>query len=515
MRRNLSLQRQYLWLFLIAFAVRLLVAAFIPEPGYMDTAYYTVQGLRLAEGDGATEPYLWHYLNAPDSLLHPAFGYWMPLPSLLVAPFWAVSHTFFAAQIPFALLSALLAVLGAHIAWKITGRRAHFWVAGMLLTFSVYFFPFWTLPETFAPFALFGSLCLWAGGHYWEDQLTSKRIRWIAIASGASVLAYLTRSDGLLLVGIALLLPILRRDWKALITAGCVTLVFFAPWIAYNLNARGTLLPTGGTQALWLKDYDDIFCYRCALSLRTYLDWGWHAIAKSKVDALLWNLRTLLVVVGFIFLWPFAIIGGWRLRKAPAFVLAWGYLLLLFGAMTFGFSFPGPRGGFFHSAGALLPYVVTAGIVGIGRTVVWAGRRRGWNIPQAQNVFLWGFVLLAIVMSGMAASPKLSAWRQANDLYRDVDDWIRSHSSKICPVLVGNPPSFWYATRTPALMVPNEDAATTTEVAQRYAACWMFLDANHPQPLADLYAAGQSEDWVLITQWGTGKLYERVWRDSE
>lgn len=510
MRENPNRRRPYVWLFLMVLAVRLLVAALIPEPGYMDTAYYTVQGLRLAEGDGATEPYLWHYLDAPDSLLHPAFGYWMPVPSLLVAPFWAISRTFFAAQVPFAAVSALFAVLGAHIARKITQRRTYFWIAGLLLAFSVYFFPFWTLPETFAPFALFGALSLWAGGQYWEEQTTRKRLRWIALAAGASVLAYLTRSDGMLLVGLLLLLPVLRKDWKALVIAGCVTVLVVSPWIAYNLTVRGTPLPTEGTQTLWLKDYDDIFCYHCELSLSTYLDWGWQAIVKSKVDALAWNLRTLLVVVGFIFLWPFTIIGGWRLRKTPALVLAWSYLLMLFSAMTFGFSFPGPRGGFFHSAGALLPYVVTAGIVGITRAIAWVGRRRGWNIPQAQTVFLWGFVLLAMIISGMAAAPKLAAWQQANDLYRRVDAWITAHDAQTCPILVGNPPNYWYVTRTPALMVPNEDIGTTTEVAQRYGACRLLLDANHPQPLADFYATGQSEAWVLVAQFGTGKLYVYV-----
>lgn len=501
--------RAYLWLFLGVFALRLIVAALIREPGYMDTAYYTVQGLRLTEGAGATEPYLWNYLDAPEGLPHLAFGYWMPLPSLLVAPFWRLNPTFFAAQIPFALLSALLAVLGGYIARTVSGRWEHFWAAGLLLTFSVYFFPFWTLPETFAPFALCGVLALWAGGRYWE----SRAVRWAALAAATAVLAYLTRSDGLLLVALALVLPVLKRDGKGLVMTGMITLLVLAPWLIFNLRTRGTLLPTGGTQTLWLTNYDDIFCYQCELTLRRYLEWGWSAIVQSKLDALAWNLRTLLAVVGYIFLWPFAIIGGWRLRKSPAFVLAWGYLLLLFAAMTFAFSFPGPRGGFFHSAGALLPFIVAAALVGIERTVAWIGHKRGWNILQAQRVFLWGFVLLAVILSGLVTAPKLNAWRQANTLYAQAAAWLAEHDAEACPVLVGSPPNFWYVARIPALIAPNEDADIVAEAARRYGACWLLLDANRPKPLADFYAGVANPHWEMRVEWETGKLYQLVTPD--
>lgn len=503
-----ELRRARRWIFLGALAVRLLMAALIREPGYMDTAYYTVQGIRLAEGQGATEPYLWHYLDDPAGLPRPAFGYWMPLPSLLTAPFWAVGRSFFAAQVPFAVLSALLAVLGAQLAWETSGRMRHTWAAGGLLTFSAYFFPFWTLPETFAPFALFGALCLWGGGRYWRMAgRTGGGARWAALAAGAAALAYLTRSDGLLLIALALALPLLRRDVRGGLAALLALALLLAPWMAYNLHARGTPLPTGGTRTLWLTTYDDIFCYRCDLSPRAYLEWGWAPILRSKLDALAWNLRTLLAVVGYIFLTPLALVGGWHLRRRPTFVLAWGYLLLLFAAMTFAFTFPGPRGGFLHSAGALLPFIVAAGLTGVDRAVIWAGRRRGWNIPQAQQVFTGGLVALAVVMSVMLTPPKLQGWHRAHNLHRKAGAWLRAHDAADCPVLVGSPPNFWYATRIPALMVPNEPPGTAAQVAERYGACWMLLDVHHPQPMRDLYATDRSPYWDLTVAWERGKLY--------
>ncbi len=501
-------KRAYLILLGVALLVRLAMALLIPDPGYMDTAYYTVMGQRIARGLGATEPFLWNYLDDPSGLPAPAFGYWMPLPSILAAPFWAIGGSFFVMQAPFALCSALLVVLGVHIAWRATGRMHVVWGAGGLLIFSGYYFPMWTLPETFAPFALCGAVALWAGGRYWGNR----KMAWAALMAGAATLAYLTRSDGLLLVAMALGLPLLRRDGRSLVVSALVVALLLTPWFLYNLDARGALMPTGGTRTLWLTEYDDHYCYECVLSPQSYLAWGWGNILRSKWEALVWNAKTLLGVLGYVILAPLAVIGGWRLRDRPAFVLAALYLALLFGAMTFAFSFSGPRGGFFHSGGALLPFIVTAGLVGLNRSIVWLGGQRNWHIAQAQRVFTAGLVIIALGMSLALAAPKLVAWREANAPYRRVGAWmdtlVDGAPAPTDPVLVGNPPGFWYATHIPALAVPNEDAATTARLAERYGARWLLLDENRPAPLASLYQSEGGADWVLVMQWEDGyKLY--------
>lgn len=518
-------RRVYLILLGAALLVRLAMALLISEPGYMDAAYYTVMGQRIAGGQGATEPFLWNYLDDPSGFPAPAFGYWMPLPSILAAPFWAIGKSFFAMQMPFALCSALLVVLGAHIAWRTTGRMHMVWGAGGLLIFSAYYFPVWTLPETFAPFALCGAVVLWTGGRFWEHP----KVTWAALMAGAATLAYLTRSDGLLLVAMALALPLLRRDGRSLVVSVLVVALLLTPWFLYNLDARGALMPTGGTRTLWLTEYDDHYCYQCALSPQRYLAWGWGNILRSKWDALVWNAKTLLGVLGYVALAPLALIGGWRLRERPAFVLAALYLALLFSAMTFAFSFSGPRGGFFHSGGALLPFIVTAGLVGLNRSIVWLGGQRNWNIAEAQRVFTAGLVVIALGMSMALTAPKLAAWRDASAPYRWVVAWLEMYTQEraldlACPVLVGNPPGFWYATRIPALAVPNEDAATAANLAERYGACWLLLDENRPAPLAPLYESDgciacytgetcdEDIDWTFVASWADGHRLYRLSR---
>ncbi|MBE9506962.1 MAG: hypothetical protein IMY86_02845, partial [Chloroflexi bacterium] len=58
-------RRDLLVLFLLSLAVRLVTAALTCRPGYMDPAYYAAGAVRLAEGGGLTEPFLWNYLDDP------------------------------------------------------------------------------------------------------------------------------------------------------------------------------------------------------------------------------------------------------------------------------------------------------------------------------------------------------------------------------------------------------------------------------------------------------------------
>ncbi len=489
-------------LFAAALIIRLTVALLIPEPGYMDAAYYTANGIRLAEGQ-ATEPFVWNYLDAPQTLPVPAFGYWMPLPSLLMAPFWRIAPSFLAAQLPFVILSALWTTLGAYIAWKTTGQRRIAWGVGGLLCFSGYYFPYWTLPETFTPYAFLGTVALWSAGRYAERGGR----KWAVFAAAAASLAYLTRADGLLLMAVVLLPPLRRRDGWSVAAMGGAMAAVLAPWIAYNLAVRGRPLPTGGTATLWLTTYDDLFCYRCDLSPRTYWAWGWRAILRSKWDALVWNIQTLLAVLGYVILAPFAVVGGWRLRRQRAFALAWLYLLVLFTAMTLAFTFPGPRGGLFHSGGMLLPFITTAGLVGLDRAVGWLGGKRGWSLPQAKHAFTWGMVGIAVLMSLLLTPPKLQKWQRANAAYRQVGAWLRAAEANPCAVLVGDAPRFWLLNRIPALSIPNEKSTVAAEVARRYGACWLYLDKDHPRPLRPLYESEGDTAWELVHRWREGKLY--------
>ena len=548
-------RRAWLMIFCLSLVVRLLTAWLLTGPPYMDAYYYTVGAWRLAEGDGFTEPFLWHYLDDQTGIPRPGFLYWMPLPSILAAPFVRVGallsptppspfdkfragspgaggsvpllgRSFLVAQLPFVLLSALLPLVGYSIAWQTTGRRRHAWATGLLVLFSGLFFPYWTLPESFAPFALFGSLALWLAGcwvldtGYWILDVG----RWLLIGLLAG-LSHLTRADGILLLPIVALAPLLSHLNKLgtpippsqsrtthhapRFTHHVLRIMFYVlrstvvilgyllvmgPWFLRNLSVIGTPLSPAGAKTLWLTTYDDFFCYGCDLSFRSYLAWGWGNIVHSKLFALWANFQRLLAEDCLVFLLPFVLIGLYRLRRRLPFTLSLMYLFLLYLAHSLVFTFPGWRGGFFHSSGALLPFLYTAAMEGLDAAVRWvARRRRGWNVRQARPVFTAGSVVMAIFLSLYSGLSKLPSWRNADQIYREIGTWLTTRgvpSSTI--VMVGNPPGFWYHTGRPAAVVPNGGVEDLLMVAERYHVKYLLLDRNCPAPLAALYAGEES-----------------------
>lgn len=574
------------WLILLglALAVRLLVACLLTGPPYMDAYYYTVGAGRLAlpqEGDieggslrsfpfmgngtGFTEPFLWHYLDDPAGLPRPGFLYWMPLPSILAAPFVALSspstgsaplesRSFLIVQLPFVLLSALLPLVSYFVALQTTGSQRHAWAAGLLTIFSGFFFPYWTLPETFAPFALFGSLALWLAGAGYGMLDTG---RWCVV--GVLVgLAHLTRADGFLLLPVVVLAPLVlsrprphtspsaerkgrpgqplgraqgpplqrlratRVACNALPGFFCALvfvilgyLLVMGPWFLRNAALIGAPLSSAGAQTLWLTNYDDLFCYGCDLSPRTYLAWGWDNILHSKFYALWVNFQRLWAEDCLIFLLPFVLIGLYRLwrnpvesgghKVRPVFILSTVYLVLLYLIHSLAFTFPGWRGGFFHSSGALLPFLLVAGMDGLDATVRWAARRRrGWNVRVAYRVFTTGVVVLAILLSLYVAMSTWPSWRNVGQVYREIEARLaRRGVSRDAIVMVGNPPAFWYHARRPAVVVPNGSVEDLLNVAVRYGVEYVVLDQNRPAPLAGLYAGEESNARLAeVASWG-------------
>jgi hypothetical protein len=508
-------RRDLLWLFLLALTVRLAVAALIPRPGYMDPAYYAAGAVHLAQGGGLNEPFIWNYLDAPAGIPHPGFLYWMPLPSLLAAPFAALfPGSFFALQLPFALLSALLPLVGYAVAWEATGVRRPAWVVGLLTLFSGFFFHHWTLPETFAPFALFGSLALWLAA--WTGSWRAGLLVGLLVG-----LAHLTRADGILLLPVVALAPLVsfqsrntRRGWSLVIGHWSLTvlgyLLVMTPWFVRNLSLIGAPVSPAGAKTLWLRTYDDVFCYECDLSLNSYLAWGWGNILRSKLWALWVSLERFLAEDCLVFLLPFVLIGLYRLRRRSPFAISLVYFLLIYLLHSLAFTFPGARGGFFHASAVLLPFLFTAGVEGLDAMVGWASRRRRWDRRQAVLVFHTAAVAAAVALSLYAAAGKVPAWWGADEAYLEIHRWLDAHAvPDSTVVMVGNPPGFWYHTHRAAVVVPNGDADTLLEVCARYNVGYVVLDENRPHALAGVYEGAETVrlELVAVLDGGQVRLY--------
>ena len=483
-----------------AVAVLCCVTLPVDQPGTMDSHYCYSGGRSLLENRAFVEPYIWNYLDAPPSLPAPSHLYWMPLPSILVAVSQALAgSTFRVAQLPFLLLAATLPIVSYMTCWTLSRNRRHALVAGWLTILSGFYVPYWALPETFAPFAVVGSLALFSIGQWVEGHKPA----WLLAAGILAGLGHLCRADGMLLIVVIILsvlatrrgLPSRRLAWALSFVIGGYLLVM-APWFVRNWQVIGAPLPTAGTKTIFLRDYDEIFSYGTPLTLGRYLDWGWHNILRSKLVAAWTNLQTFVAVNNLVFLTPLTLVGLWQLRHRPFIWPTLFYGLALYGAMTLVFTFPGMRGGLFHSSAALLPLTFAAAMVGLDTAVDWIARRRpSWRPQGAKRFFSISALLLAAGLSAFVYQQRVigdgtwsdPAWNRTDEAMVLVGKWLKAQPEADPVVMVGNPPAFHFHTGLQTIVIPNENIDRTLAAAQRYGARYLILDRNYPAPLGDLY----------------------------
>lgn len=531
-----SFRSDLLILLALALAVRFVAALPQQQPNYMDAAYYYVNGVNLAQGRGFVEDFIWNYLDAPGPPPRPGHLYWMPLTSVLAWLGMAVAGiSYRAAQLPFIIVSALLAPISCYTAYLLTGRRGLSWLAGLFAIFSGFYFPFWTAIDNFTPFAVAGSLSLLLAGqglavggrrsavgsqknsellipkgHFVTNYQSPifnllRSPAFLLFCSGAFAgLAHLSRADGPLLLIVIIPVCVLhapratghgpRVAYYLVVRSGLFLLagylLIMTPWFVRNWQAVGTPLPGGGAQTIWLANYDDLFSYNRELSPQTFLAQGWGSIIQGRWWALTSNLQTVLAVWGMIFLAPLALLGGWRLRWHLLIQLAALYAGLLFVVMTLVFAFPGARGGLFHSGAALLPFIYAVAVAGLDMAVDWAAaRRRGWRASAAKRVFGLGLVVIAVALSSFIYYQRVlkdNRWNSADRYYPAIAAWV-SRQNPNAVVMVGNPPAYRYHGGGLSVIIPNENLETTLQAAAEYGVEFLVLDGNHPAPLAGLY----------------------------
>lgn len=501
-----------LLLLALAQAVVLSAVAFFQHgPGYMDAEYYAVLGRRIALGAGATEPFLWNYLDDPQGVPHPAFGYWAPLSALLAAlgfRCW-ISGGYAAARLPFLALGILLPPLTALLTWRLTRRRGLAWFAGGAALASGYYLPYWPVTETFTPTAVLGG-AFWLLLLAWEDSPHP----WAALGLGLlSAGIHLTRNEGLLwllVAGVAIAVRTSgasRRRHLALLLGGY--LLGMGPrWVA-NLHTWGALSPSGSLRVLWLTTYDELFAYPAARL--TPAHW-WQAGPATWLAAWMWalrrNLLTAWAVQGQIVLLPFVAWGFWRARRRLTVQVALGGWLALLGVMTVLFPFPGARGGFFHAGAALQPLLWALAAVGGEAALRWAAHKRGWAWPQAAWVLGGGTLAVLALLSALVVAqrvigpdPRHPVWTASERRYARLGQTLaRRNGGTLPPVLINNPPAWaWVHGDAPAFVIPDGGPDTAAAVARRYHVRWMWLEKNHPPGLDALYAHPLAEDaWRYV-----------------
>jgi len=480
------MRRTYLFLFLLGLAVPAFIARYQPAPGYLDSDYYFAGGVQLATGAGFSEPYLWNYLDGANALPHPSHSYWMPLASMVAAlGMWLTGQTTYAAgRLFFLLIAACVPPLTAALAYQFSKRRDLAFTSGILAVFCVFNAPFVGVTDNFGIFMLLGALYFLVLTHWMKTP--QRKINWLALGI-LSALLNLSRSDGLLWLGISLLLALSAAQRKplnfALVLLGF--LFVMSPWYIRNWNLYGTLMAPGGSRVLWLTQYDQTFAYPPnLLTPQSFWAQGWRVIFTQRAAAFGVNLQSGFAAHGGIILFPFIISGvlyAWKDQRVKIAVLAW--LILLF-VMSFLFPFAGARGAFFHAGAALQPIWWALTPLGLEFILV-SLRKRGIGNDNNRLVFRAMLVMVTVMLTAYVVNFRLFVlgWGEGEDAYPSVEAFLVEHGAQPDDVVViGNPPGYWLETRRAAIALPYGGASAIRAVAEQFDAKYLILEPRNRPP---------------------------------
>lgn len=542
-------QRDLLVFYLLSVAVNAVVALLVSSPGYPDAFYYFNGAVTLASGGPLIERYIWNYTAAPLALPVPAFGYWQPLPSVLGAlgiRLLPGLPAFGAAQVVFTMLAGLIPVLTYLVAEQIIGSapgpavvQRHARLAAALAMFSGIYLMYWSLPESFTPFALAG-----AGALILATVARRSGRRWLWLVAGALAgLGHLSRADGMLLVpvlvvsvflwprGLGKSRPALSPVEMLLAVLSIIAgyLIVMAPWFARNLREFGSLQAPGGLNTLWLVEYNDMFNYPPNLSPQRFFAAGSAAILGTRARALLLNLATFVSVHNLVFLTPLTLIGWGRRWRSDALLPATLYGGGLFLAMSIPFALPGMRGGWLHSGAALVPFVAATAAVGLNDVVTWvADRRSDWDVREAYRVFSAAAVVFAAVISAAMVLVRVVgmddlatvAWNEPVAIYSQVGDVLDGDDASTDARVMSNDPSGIYAlTGHGGVPIVNGNEADLLRAADDYDVEYLVIDENLPDGLLTLFSDGPDSprlaQMAQIGEGGDAVVVYRILPDTE
>lgn len=474
-------RRDLLLLCFLALLIGGVISTQLGHPGYTDAFYYFNAGKNLAVGRGLTDDALWTFIGEPATLPAPSHLYWMPMPSIIAGvsmSLWGAS--FKGAQVLFIPFYAGLVGLTYWLTIRLGGSRRSAWIASLCALGSGYFLPYWFTTETFSPYGLLGAGALIGIG---LGRATGK-VRFFGLAGTLCGLAHLTRNDGLLLIvclmGAALWpgLPGARSRRAAFIGLAAYLLVML-PWFGRMMQVSGAILPAGGLETAWMRSYDEIANYPPEIAFSDFWAWGLDNIVRSRLEALILNGQTFLLVEGMILFAPLMLVALWQRRRDPMLSGFWLYMPALHITMTVVFPFPGTRGGLFHSAAALLPFWMALGVLGLEGVIAWAAKKRRWRANEAKLIFsslalLWiGYLSLSVTLG------KINAW--GGTLYAEL---------KLPPdavVMVNDPSAVYYFKELGGVVLPNAAPAAIPEIARRYGVTHVVVDAGRTPPMEDLW----------------------------
>jgi 4-amino-4-deoxy-L-arabinose transferase-like glycosyltransferase len=470
---------------LLALIARVVAATIVDYAPYTDPAYYTLVAERLATGHGFTVPVVWSFLEVGSRIPDPATlpvasnGHWMPLTSIISGGFMAVlGPTWRAGQVPMVLLSTLLVPLTYQVGWELWGRRSVALLGAILAIFAGPLLIYYPTIENFAVFGTAGAFSLYSATHALRSP---KPGPWLVASGAFAGLATLARVDGLLLtVAPAIAWLFLRglrdrRMWAWGFAAAIAFLAVMAPWLIRNAIVFGSPFPSAGGHTLWITSYNEQFSIGQPVDAAHYVAWGWANIIGSKLSSWIDVLGHTAVLLGGTFFLTF--IPGlwihWRRPELRPFIGYWVLMVLVMGAV---FTFHAPRGAFYHSAPAWLPFALPMAVASLAPVASAAGRV--WPFlrrPQTHRFLSVVATAGAIVLSLVGSSVIYNQWDRSHRLDATAARFFQQQGATSDVVMYADPATLAILSGNPGVAPPFDPFPVVRQVLDAYHVRWLVV----------------------------------------
>jgi hypothetical protein len=497
-----------LGLFALALAVRSILAATFPDPGYPDGAYYVEVARSVGAGRGFNVDFLWTFIEvggripADPHLPVPSNAHWAPLASMVQVPFiWLLGPSIGASLIPFVLIGALAAPLAWAIARDAGASRMVRLGAGFLGAVPAAATVFTAQPNNVALTMVFGGGALW---------LTARGLnahpRSFAMAGLLVGLATLARTDGLLLAAAPLAAfawdrwrPASRIPWTAALGCAGLFLLVVAPWYLRQVAVFGSPTPSTAAGVLWLRSFADLNSVTADRTLGSVLAQGLASLVASRALALWQALAVFGGLVCGVVLAPFVIAGAWRRRRSPDFGPAFAFAGVLLAVSVVLFAIHVPNGMFLHASVALAPhaYVLAVEAIAVAGAVL-AGRRARWHRERMTGVLVAAGCVLVAGVAVLTTLDARTTWDTRRQRHEAIAEGLDAAGATMDDrIMSTDAAGYRYVSGRGGVVSPDDPLPVIEEAARAYDIRWIIVERDGAvRSLAPLLDGAERPAWI-------------------